>query len=385
MLTLDGNTLVTTDWHFGLNGNSVNKLAILCKIVKQLAEVIEKKDISTLLFCGDLFHSRASLDSKTINVALKCVNVLASKCKIVFILGNHDIYQKSSTEINSVNIFRSIKNVTIVDNAAEAEMNGSKILLVPWLADLTSFKKSQYEMMFGHFEINSKYLVQSYINDNKNASQTSSSYKADVLDDPLLKSAKKDEVNDSVGEFVELVREGGYVFAGHIHSHKEFNSRKRHFIFIGSPYQQNLGEKNSVDGYYIIDSKNSIKFFELDSIPKHVDFRVSEAKDGGYDFSALKGMIVHKIYDVEIDQATDAKISKHIAAAKPFEELLPDYSIAVSEEGEDQVVSESIELIKKSKLQYIRNYIDQMEKDKDIDSDKLYTMMEDYYRKAVGE
>lgn len=40
-----------------------------------------------------------------------------------------------------------------------------------------------------------------------------------------------------LGNFIEIVKENGTIFAGHIHQHKEMTTKKRKFIFVGSPYQ----------------------------------------------------------------------------------------------------------------------------------------------------
>lgn len=41
----------------------------------------------------------------------------------------------------------------------------------------------------------------------------------------------------------------------------------------------------------------------------------------------------------------------------PYEELLPDYEVELSFSYDMKIQNESIELIKKSKLEYVRNYI----------------------------
>lgn len=46
---------------------------------------------------------------------------------------------------------------------------------------------------------------------------------------------------------------------------------------------------------------------------------------------------------------------------KPYEELLPDYEVELKSETDDHLVNESVELLKKSKMQYISNYIDSID------------------------
>lgn len=72
---------------------------------------------------------------------------------------------------------------------------------------------------------------------------------------------------------------------------------------------------------------------------------------------------------------------------KPFEELLPDYEIAVKEESGEQVINESVELLKKSKLEYISNYVDNISQkaldESRLDRKKLYETLEKYYNAVV--
>ena len=51
--------------------------------------------------------------------------------------------------------------------------------------------------------------------------------------------------------------------------------------------------------------------------------------------------------------------------------------------------NESIELIKKSKLEYVKNYIDNIDKkvleEQGIDGEKLYKVLADYYGNVTAE
>ena len=108
---------------------------------------------------------------------------------------------------------------------------------------------------------------------------------------------------------MKFVKEGGQIYAGHIHNHKEFFARKREFIFIGSPYQQNFGEMDSEDGFYILDNDNKRTFHKIYNVPVFKKIRISEILDKGIDkfpFEIVKGNIIRKIYDVDIDKLTEA-------------------------------------------------------------------------------
>ena len=319
------------------------------------------------------------------------MSALAKHCKVYCLLGNHDIYMKNTTDINSLVFFKNIANVQLIDTPTQIELNNSKALLVPWLGDVAKYEDESFDMMFGHFDVSSKYLIKSYIEEHSVLPAASADIAGSIdTDNMLASSAPAKTSGDFVGDFVDKVKKGGAVFSGHIHGHKEIVSKGRNFIFVGDPYQQNLGEKTYQCGFYIINDDNSYSFHEITSVPKHVEIYMSDVVDNfdKFDFSIVKGNILHKIYDVEVDNVMDAKISKRINDLHPYEELLPDYEIDLSSSSEIKMQNASIELIKKSKLDYIKNYIDNIApevlQEQSLDKDKLYEILKDYY-KAVAE
>lgn len=122
-------------------------------VFKEVIEYASKNNIKHIISCGDLFHSRTSIDVNVMNIAYKLVKGLAKRCNVFMLAGNHDIYMKNSTDINSINIFKDIANVTLVDNTAEMLINGKRSLLIPWLGDISAYSPESMDFLFGHFDI----------------------------------------------------------------------------------------------------------------------------------------------------------------------------------------------------------------------------------------
>lgn len=97
------------------------------------------------------------------------MSALQANAKVKMIVGNHDIYMKNSVDVNSLVIFKDLPNVEIIDDVQQMCINGKSALAVPWLGDVSLFPKETFDMMFGHFDVTSKYLIKSYIEDHKNA------------------------------------------------------------------------------------------------------------------------------------------------------------------------------------------------------------------------
>jgi DNA repair exonuclease SbcCD nuclease subunit len=397
MEILEGKTLVFSDQHFGVKGNSPLRQKIGVQAIKEILGYAKKSKAKNIIFCGDWFHSRATLDVSTLDIAYKCVQALAKQCKLWMILGNHDLYLKNSTEVSSVNIFKNDSNVVVVDKPLEVMLNSKKALLVPWLANLDGFKKDSYDFMLGHFEISSKFLVQSYIEEHSGKLEASESVSSkldedDFLGDPGAISAQPSKSSELLGSFIELVKpRTGIILAGHIHQHKEMLAKNgRKFIFIGTPYEQNLGELGNACGFYEISEEGKLKFNKLDKLPKHIQLKTSEIKKIGFeefDFSEVSGNIVQKIYDEELSQAEEAKLLQKINDFKPYEELLPEYKVAIQYALKSKDDQTSVELLQKSKLEYIKNYIDNMDSKvleaSNVDRDKLFGILESYYKRVV--
>jgi len=402
MNTISGKTLVTTDWHFGIKSNAISRLNILIQVINELNRYIKANKIQNLIFMGDLFHNRNNLSIQTINVAIKCINTLAKSCHLYLILGNHDLFNKNSVEVNSINIFRNTKNVTVIDTPTEYEINGERVLMCPWLSDLSKFPENTYDKIMGHFDISIKFLIASYIESNSNRNITNKEVQEIIEKDDLFQESELDDLDFEVenneetyvnkekssellGSWINIVKEKGTIFSGHIHGHREFYANNRKFIFVGSPYQQTLGEKESNDGFYVMNENGEYEFHEINTIPVHTDIIMSHViKDiDGFDFSIVKGNIVHKIYDVEVDRVTDARISQKITDNKPYEELTPDFDVSLSYTDENGTNIDSVDALKKSKLEYLHNYINNIDgvvlNENSLERDKLHSCMEDYY------
>lgn len=398
MEILEGKTLVFSDQHFGIKGNSPLRQKIGVQAIKQILSYAKSSKAKNIVFCGDWFHSRATLDVSTLDVGCKCVQALAKQCKLWMILGNHDLYLKNSTEVSSVNVFKNDANVVVVDKPLEVMLNAKRALLVPWLGNLDGFKKNTYDFVLGHFEISSKFLIQSYAEEHSGKLQTSRAISSeldedDFLDDPGVVSTKPSKSSELLGSFIELAKsDTGVVLAGHIHQHKEMIAKDgRKFIFIGTPYEQNLGELGNSCGFYEISEAGELKFIQTTSLPKHIQLKTSELKKAGFknfDFSEVSGNIVQRVYDEELTQAEETELLHKLNDFKPYEELLPEYKVAVQYALKSKDDQTSVELLQKSKLEYIRNYIDSIDSKvleaAQVKRDELFAILESYYKKVAS-
>lgn len=385
MFELNGKTLVSTDWHFGLKSNSESRLKICIDVMKAHLKEIQASGISNVICCGDVFHERNAINSNTLNVAYKCISALAKKCNVYIVAGNHDLYLKNSVDVASINIFKDIKNVHVILKPEPFIMNGKQCLFVPWLSQVDGLDAGSFDFLFGHFDVPAKFIIDNYVAAHaKKAKATAKT--ASLVDASLGGQPSENFAPEQQLSFVDLAKASGTIFAGHIHQHKEMVVKCKKFIFVGSPYQQNLGDYGCDCGYYVIDANGKYVFKTIDDAPKHVKLMMSDIAAVGhdsYDFSCVKGNIVQKVYDVDVPAVDDQKINQKIHDFMPYEELLPEYQVEVDSTIVDADERFSVDMIRKSKLEYIRAYIDSISQDAldeaKVDRGKLFDVMKKYY------
>ena len=147
MIEINGNVLVFTDQHFGVKGNAPSRQKISTMAIKNILMAVDKNNVSNIIFCGDYFHQRNALTVDTLNIAYRCLQALAKKCNVYMILGNHDLFNKNSTDVNSINIFRDNENIYVIDKATEVKLNGIQIDGTKYQAGLTAEEQMKLDVI----------------------------------------------------------------------------------------------------------------------------------------------------------------------------------------------------------------------------------------------
>lgn len=406
MIELSGKSLIFTDLHIGLKNDSISRINIINKVIYEIISSIKENKIDNIIFLGDLFHTRSSINVNTMNMAIDIMKVLSSLVKtIVLIVGNHDIYYKSKTDVNSVKIFENLTNVILVEKLEEGILNGQSVLFVPWAADFSTISQTkQYDIMFGHFDIPANYLIRSYIEDNKAKKLSAQKVVIDLIEQNSVFINCEDvnniiESNKSsceyIGNFVEFAKPKGRIFSGHIHKAKTFFVKNKvKFTFVGAPYEQTLGDVGNECGYIILDENNIDTKILITNIPKHIIIKNSEILKNKQNYKkyfkelGITSNIIKRIIDEELPRDFSLKVNDIISELKPYEELPVEYIInkilvnPLDNSDKDQTLTDSI---KTSKADYISEYINLMDdaelKEKGIEKSKLFEIFHEYIRK----
>ncbi len=245
------------DTHIGLGyPNTVDKWF---KVHKQyfddfLIPMLRKKvcpgDI--IVHLGDLFDNRNVIPINLLNYGMDVVEEISKIAPLHIIIGNHDLWSKSASEINSIRPFRYIPNVKIYDTVSQLEFSGKKILMMPYIEKRLEQIKA--------------------INDNKNCDYLFCHSDLNGCKMHLTSVAHKNSDKIDIENFTGFES----VYSGHIH----LVQRNKNFTFVGSIFQMDRNDYGDQKGIFVIDTLDgSEEFIKNDVSPVFKKVRVIGEED----------------------------------------------------------------------------------------------------------
>lgn len=370
-----GKIVVASDFHYGLGRNSRRKLQILKEYVEPalLDEMGDGSVQATLVVCGDLFHEMVSVRTDIYKEARSFVARCAENARVILLAGNHDCFD-DTTDVTSIELFEQMDNVDVFRFPVEEDIYGLKCLFLPW-SDSNQYTlrygESCCDCVFCHPDVPREFFSGIYEMDAKGHRPASAANRKAIEEDPLVTAGLSAESQDgeekvskleSVSRLISLVKAGGDIFAGHIHTHGESRIRSRMFRFVGSPYQTTAEEIGTRSGYYVIDDRGT-RFSEIHA-PEFVRIRFSDVKRVGvenYDFSVARNNIVQFDGDEVISVETEARIKRKVSEESPFEVSETDYSNLVeAPKCTDQKADEYQRAFAASPRQCVEMYVGNM-------------------------
>lgn len=218
-----------TDTHFGIYLNNLDKWLTMMEdtfynyLIPYLKENAKEGDV--LIHLGDLFDNRNSLPIIVINKVEKILKEMSEILPLHIMVGNHDLWNKGSNEVNSVRLFGYMNdNIHIYEETTTLELGGQKLVLMPWVEKrkdmINEISKNPGDYLFCHSDLNGCRMH-------------------------LNSIAHRNPDKIDVEEF------SGYknVFSGHIHIRQENNN----FMFIGSLYQMDRNDYGDQKGITVLD------------------------------------------------------------------------------------------------------------------------------------
>lgn len=366
---------IFTDLHCGVEKDSTERLVETKVCIDWIINIFKQNKVDWIFFLGDFFDSRFSINTKSLNTGIDCIDKLASNFEKVFIiLGNHDAFYKNTNEVNSIEFFEKLSpknNIKIISTEPYyIKLIDKTIALYPWASEgllLDEEKAKNIEpcnLVFGHFEANG-FLQPGGISKN------------------------------SKTNFTDLFKFGNFIFSGHYHINKIYTNPKNtnnKLLMVGSSIQLNWSDYNLEKNIYVLDiQNNSLKNFINNVNARYEKIYFSKLENNEYKKDEL-AKLCHKNYiKLVIDSKNEFNtIVKYSTKLKEYipRSLEIEYLISLT----SNLIAKSTDELEKSKnktnLDYLLEYIDTVytevsKVDNDIKKDILIDLTKSYYSKAT--
>ena len=192
-------------------------------LIPLLKEKVKPGDI--IVHLGDLYDNRNVIPINLMNFVMDIIEEISQIAPFHCIVGNHDSWAKSASEINTIRPLKYMPNVFVYDKPTKVEFEGLNLLMMPYIhhknEQIQVIKENKdCEYLFCHSDLNGcKMHLTSVAHKNLN--------KIDIED---FSSFKK-------------------VYSGHIH----IVQRNKNFTFVGSNFQMDRNDMGDQKGIFILD------------------------------------------------------------------------------------------------------------------------------------
>lgn len=307
-----------------------------------------KNMITHVFFLGDLFDNRHHINVKVKNAVYKLFEEDLQQFKIYIILGNHDIYYRTITNVHSLQFLKKFNNVTVIEDVEKFNIGGRKILMVPWQTDMNAFVKrvadkniQRLDVCLGHFDISGFKL-------------------------------NKKKVSDEGLESGLFFNNYTITFSGHFHTRSKSKYNDYEIIYIGAPYhltRHDVGENRGfcvldLDSmtYRFINSQNTIKYVKID-----------------YPNVITRKMIENNIIDVNVlydGQLNEHKLDLYIQKIESYKPALSPCVLMTNKLLDSQ---KNIDIKMKSIRGLMREYINGLNL---TNNNEVFKLLEELYSEA---
>jgi len=350
---MNNNICILTDTHFGFENNSEQVLDSSIKFFDDvLIPFLHKNKINKIFILGDLFESRNSINTRTQNIVYDLFDKKLREFEIYILIGNHDTYYNSTTNVHSLKFLHKFENVNVIEKPQIVKILNKDILMVPWLVEQNDITEIMTEnpatIVMGHFDI------------------AGFSFNKHIL--------SKNGVDPSL-----FAKDTKTIFSGHFHTRSDRNIGNTKFIYVGTPYQLTRADIDEERGFVIYNLRtNKHRFFSNDVSTKFVTLK--------YPDRFTKDMITNNRVDLIIkykdDEYTPDDYNKYIQNVEELHpaKLTPTY-INIS----DDKVDIDIKACNLSSIpELMKNYIEAMNLNDD-DKDDVYKILVRLHDKVIGE
>ena len=317
---------IITDTHYNFKkGNKVFH-EYFEKFYKEVFfPTLRKYKIDTVIHMGDMFDNRKSTDYWSIDWTKRVILEPLKKYKVHVILGNHDIFYKNTTKLNSpMLLLNDYKNIKVYDKPSTIQVGGQDLFFIPWITPeseqetLDSIRNTPARVAMGHLELSGFYVNQSTIQQH--------------------------------GMDKEALNKFDKVFSGHYHMRNDDGK----IFYLGNPYQLYWSDYNDKRGFTIFDTDT----YELTKIDNPYEmFKICYYDEDNVeeDLSSYEGCIVKLIVKNKTDHKKYEKFLDNLNKVEPYElKVIENIQINSDFDADEAVENEDT-------LTLLKRYVDESE------------------------
>jgi DNA repair exonuclease SbcCD nuclease subunit len=288
--------------------------------IPQAKRLLTQDDV--IIQMGDLFDNRNVIPVDTLCLADYFLEELSKICPVHMIVGNHDLWSKSYSDINTPRIFRHMNNVSVYSEDAKVNIGGVDVAFVPYVEkskdQIAIIKKyTDCSYLFCHSDLNGAKMH-----------LTSIAHK------------NKDKIN--VDEFACFK----HVYSGHIH----IRQQSKNFTFVGSAYEMDRNDYLNHKGIWLLDlPTGDAEFIPNDVSPKFNKVIIKTEDDieqlDGLDMNDFNDLFISTslVSSRKVKRKLEAKLETGNFSDIIYVDDISSVSVGLSIEEETQRIIEQIE------------------------------------------
>ena len=342
-----------TDTHFGVRNSSNEWIEIMGDYFFKWFIPLVKENYrpgDVLIHLGDWYDSRQSVNLKVLNLGVEVAEALSDIFTdgVYVIIGNHDIWGKTSNDINSLKSLKWIPGIEIFQEPETLILGDKKFLLMPWRKDHSA------EEQLLDFSEPHDYLC----------------CHADIRGLKFNRFVTVEE-----GADFKKFSKFGTVYSGHIHYSQELNNIK----MLGSPYELTRSDMGNPKSVTLLDLQTGQeKKFINDFSPKFKRFYFDQILE--MSIEDLETEFRNNFVDIMIDPKMALKAPLNILT----ESITSQRKLSFHPYDPNQASSLSSQIYDTdgkqfSVMDFIKEYVKNMEYD-ETTKQKLVSSLEKLYK-----
>jgi DNA repair exonuclease SbcCD nuclease subunit len=354
---------IITDSHFGARSDSLPMQASMRRFYEELFfPALDRHAVKTVLHAGDYGDRRKYVNIGTSNfVDSVYQRPLADRGIEQHILaGNHDIYYRHSTEVNTIEeLCRHNANVHVYTTPTEVSIDGCDMLFLPWIVDsnrkasLDAIATTKCSIVLGHLEISGYQMFRGIPNHE--------------------------------GLTAEMFQRFKLVMTGHFH-HRTTSDP---IVYLGAPYPMIWSDYGDPRGFHLFDTDTHeltyiqnphslfVKLFYDDKGKKHdyVQSVVQDilAPDSAYHDAYIKVVVRTREQPYWYDLVMDALYKVNA------QDILVVDDINIDDTEETEPTSENPDI---DTLTLMKEFVDSLSIS--CDKDELFAFLQAKYHEAIA-